>query len=379
MSELQGRWRVIRTGGLLPPLGPMTKHVEGGRGSTRVGPLEAAFHVQDGGGDAVLEYAGPLRVFRDHVRRTADGRWQGEATVMGRRYGSFTLVPEDEAPPTGRIPRGEETEAAIPDRIDEIGRRAQAVVGRFLGRRPALADALHGTWLGHPLHPAVVALPLGAWTTAAAMDVLTLGRARGTRTMTAVGLAGAVVAAASGWADLSRAGATGRRTGVLHAGVNGAATVCMAVSLVSGRRRAMRWRLIGAALVGAGGWLGGELAYGHGLGVDVNAGRTGPAGYVPVARLEELPEGVLTRVDADGSPVALLREGEAVRAVWAVCSHLGGPLDEGRLQDGCVVCPWHGSAFRMEDGAVVHGPATAALPRLQTRVRDGVVEVRGAG
>jgi nitrite reductase/ring-hydroxylating ferredoxin subunit/uncharacterized membrane protein len=358
----------------------MTKVVGDGRGRTRLGPVAMPFTVTDGGGDALLEYTGPLRAFRDHVRRAGAARWDGEATVLGRRYGTFTMVPEESAPPgRGRIPRGEETERAMPDRLDEIGRRAQGVVGGVLSRRPALADALHGTWLGHPLHPAVVALPLGAWTTAAAMDLLTLGRARGTRTVTAVGLVGAVGAAASGWADLGRAGPRGRRTGVLHAGVNGAATLFMLASLLSRRRgRAMRYRLVGAALAGVGGWLGGELAYGHGLGVDANTGRSGPASFTAVARLEDLPEGGLTRVDAAGAPVALLREGPRVRAVWAVCSHLGGPLDEGPVRDGCVTCPWHGSVFRLDDGAVVHGPATAALPPLEVRVVDGSVEVRAA-
>jgi nitrite reductase/ring-hydroxylating ferredoxin subunit len=48
---------------------------------------------------------------------------------------------------------------------------------------------------------------------------------------------------------------------------------------------------------------------------------------------------------------------------------------------GCVVCPWHNSTFRLSDGGVVHGPATAPLPSFDTRIVDGTVEVMlpGAG
>ncbi|MBK7623834.1 MAG: Rieske (2Fe-2S) protein [Kineosporiaceae bacterium] len=44
------------------------------------------------------------------------------------------------------------------------------------------------------------------------------------------------------------------------------------------------------------------------------------------------------------------------------CSHLGGPLSQGEVVDDCIVCPWHGSAFRLTDGSVRHGPATARSP-----------------
>ena len=59
------------------------------------------------------------------------------------------------------------------------------------------------------------------------------------------------------------------------------------------------------------------------------------------------------------------------------CSHNGGPLSEGTVDDGVVTCPWHGSQFRLRDGAVVGGPATFPQLRLESRVVDGQVEVRG--
>jgi nitrite reductase/ring-hydroxylating ferredoxin subunit len=60
---------------------------------------------------------------------------------------------------------------------------------------------------------------------------------------------------------------------------------------------------------------------------------------------------------------------------------MSGPLSDGEIAGGCVTCPWHGSVFRLADGGVVHGPATAPQPAFATRVREGVVEVclPGAG
>jgi nitrite reductase/ring-hydroxylating ferredoxin subunit len=70
-----------------------------------------------------------------------------------------------------------------------------------------------------------------------------------------------------------------------------------------------------------------------------------------------------------------------VRVLSDHCAHLGGPLHQGRIVtdqgDLCVTCPWHGSTFRLADGSVVHGPATARQPAFETRVTDsGSVQVR---
>jgi nitrite reductase/ring-hydroxylating ferredoxin subunit len=61
------------------------------------------------------------------------------------------------------------------------------------------------------------------------------------------------------------------------------------------------------------------------------------------------------------------------------CSHETGPLGEGEVvgtgADACVVCPWHGSTFRLTDGSVVHGPAANDQPLLRSRVHEGTVQV----
>ena len=60
------------------------------------------------------------------------------------------------------------------------------------------------------------------------------------------------------------------------------------------------------------------------------------------------------------------------------CAHLGGPLSEGTLKDGSVVCPWHGSEFALEDGRVLNGPATEPQPCFDVREREGHIELRAS-
>jgi nitrite reductase/ring-hydroxylating ferredoxin subunit len=55
---------------------------------------------------------------------------------------------------------------------------------------------------------------------------------------------------------------------------------------------------------------------------------------------------------------------------------MGGPLSEGTLKEGSVVCPWHGSEFSLEDGHVINGPATQSQPHFEVRERSGVIEVK---
>jgi nitrite reductase/ring-hydroxylating ferredoxin subunit len=59
-----------------------------------------------------------------------------------------------------------------------------------------------------------------------------------------------------------------------------------------------------------------------------------------------------------------------------VCTHRGAPLADGKIEDGCVRCPWHGSRFDLADGAVVEGPATFPLAHFETKRSKGGIAVR---
>ena len=110
-------------------------------------------------------------------------------------------------------------------------------------------------------------------------------------------------------------------------------------------------------------------------------------GWHDVCALDELTDGKPERRvlggDNDDVPVMLMRRGGEVVVLSDRCSHLAGPLHDGDLsEDGtCIVCPWHGSEFRLADGSVRHGPATAPVAAFEVQVAGGRVRVLlpGAG
>ncbi|UBV42565.1 DUF2231 domain-containing protein [Deinococcus taeanensis] len=140
---------------------------------------------------------------------------------------------------------------------------------------PGMLRALHGESLGHPVHPVLVHLPLGGWLMAAALDYLPAdtpgGHDRAADLALTLGTAGAVGTIATGWLDWSNARGQARRTGLVHGALNETAFLLNVASLVARRRDRRRLgRLLsgaGLALSLAGGFLGGELVYRHGLGV----------------------------------------------------------------------------------------------------------------
>jgi len=270
----------------------------------------------------------------------------------------------------------------LSDQIQPLIREAFESAGPA-GRE--LKNVLHGTWLGHPLHPALTDVPLGAWTAALALDAMESISGRrelgvGADAAIAVGLVGAAGAAVTGLTDWSETDGRGRKVGLLHGLLNVGATALYTTSLVL-RRRNKRAAGVGLAMLGyavsnASAYLGGHLVFGEQIGVNHAAAQEMPKEFVPVLADAELREGEMKRVDAEGVPVLLARcEGE-VCALAHTCSHLGGPLPEGKLEGDVVQCPWHGSRFNVRDGSVVAGPATFPQPRFETRVREGQIEVR---
>ena len=248
-------------------------------------------------------------------------------------------------------------------------------------------NALHGVWLGHPLHVVVTDIPLGAWTVAAALDAMeAMGDekvAAGADAAVGVGLLGALGSAVTGLTDWYRLGGkTSQRIGAAHAMINITATTLYAASYAlrkSGDRKTARllgW--LGYGVVSAGAYLGGVLVFDQKIGVD-HAVREGLAkDFVDVLAWDELPENKPTRAEANGQAIVLVRQGETVYALADVCSHLGGPLSEGKICDGGLVCPWHATRFALKDGKVLDGPGTFAQPHYETRVENGRIQVRYA-
>ena len=132
----------------------------------------------------------------------------------------------------------------------------------------------------------------------------------------------------------------------------------------------------GAAALTAGGYLGGHLSFAEGIGVDRHVFEDAPEDWTDALADDELAEGQMRCVEAEGTAVLVARwEGE-LHALSNSCSHRGAPLHEGEIRDGNVVCPWHASVFALSDGALIHGPAAYPQPAWDTRVRAGRIEVR---
>jgi nitrite reductase/ring-hydroxylating ferredoxin subunit/uncharacterized membrane protein len=244
-----------------------------------------------------------------------------------------------------------------------------------------LKNAAHGVWLGHPLHPVFTDVPIGAWTTALALDSAAgddAGMDRAATFAIGVGLAGAAGAAVTGLTDWSETQGESRRTGLVHGLLNIAATALMATAFVQRRRRAAAGRVCawtGYAIALGSAYLGGNLVYDQRIGV-THAVEDAPDGFVAVARSEALGENQMICVHAGDARVLLVRQHGTLHALAHSCAHLGGPLSEGTLKDGSVVCPWHNSEFRLEDGRVLDGPSTHDQPRYDVRERDGRIEVK---
>ena len=94
---------------------------------------------------------------------------------------------------------------------------------------------------------------------------------------------------------------------------------------------------------------------------------------VPVARLDDVPEGRSRAVYHRGDRVALFRTGGRVYALGDRCPHAGGPLSDGYVEDGCVTCPYHGSRFDLATGRPIAGPAVRPARSYRVRVRGGQV------
>ncbi|NIZ92144.1 Rieske 2Fe-2S domain-containing protein [Kineococcus rubinsiae] len=275
--------------------------------------------------------------------------------------------------------------------LDGVASRASEVVKTVLPQ--PVKDVLHGTVIGHPLHPVLVQVPVGAWTCAVVLDVLAtlvpghdegLDRASGALVIT--GLAGAVPAVAAGWADYADLHEEQRRIALVHAAANGVSSAVFALSVVArGRGRTLAARgldLLGMSLAGGGAALGGHLSYRWAAGANHAEAvpHVTPRGWYPVGRFAELVSGEPVGAKVGDTGVLVVRRGDDVFALADVCSHLAAPLHEGEVvEEGgrpCIVCPWHQSVFSLTDGDVVHGPASSPQPVFDTRVVDGEVHVR---
>ena len=242
-----------------------------------------------------------------------------------------------------------------------------------------IKDLLNGTWLGHPVHAAVTDIPIGSLLAAVVLDLLGYGAAA--NVLIAVTVAFMLLAALTGAADYADTDGTARSRATLHSTLMVVALLLLLVSL--GMRAAgasgavaVGLAIVALVLVSAGAFVGGDVVYVFGNMVNHHAFRGAGTKWIKLdvgelSDLADLADLTPTKAKAGINDLVLVRTGDTIHAMHAVCAHAGGPLPQGTVKEGCLVCPWHGARYRLTDGHVMGGPSVYDQPTYEIRVADG--------
>jgi nitrite reductase/ring-hydroxylating ferredoxin subunit/uncharacterized membrane protein len=259
------------------------------------------------------------------------------------------------------------------------------LVHRFLfwlfQRLPAVRDLLVGRWLGHPLHAVLTDVPIGILFLVIVLDVL--GEVGAATVALAVGILAMLGAALAGYADYADTDGRARERATLHSTLMLVALLGYVVSLVlrlggdTVANPAAIWISVVSFLVlSAGAYVGGDVVYVLGNMVSRHAFRGAGTKWIALEPAETdgdgaIPEGKPIKAKLGINQLVLVRQGDKVLALHDTCAHAGGPLNEGKLIDGLIECPWHASRYRLENGHVVQGPSVYDQPAYEVRPREG--------
>ncbi len=263
-----------------------------------------------------------------------------------------------------------------------LGDFIHGIVNWLFHRMPALRDLLNGRWLGHPLHAVLTDVPIGILFLVIVFDVLSIPEAAAWAL--AVGILAMLAAALAGYADYADTDGKARERATLHSTLMLVALVGYVISLV------LRWGPAGLVesplatwlsiasflILSAGAYVGGDVVYVLGNMVSRHAFRGAGAKWIALEPAEldgdgRIPEGKPVRARLGVNQLVLVRDGERVLALHDTCAHAGGPLNEGRIVEGSVECPWHESRYRLDTGHVVQGPSVYDQPAYEVRAREG--------
>jgi nitrite reductase/ring-hydroxylating ferredoxin subunit len=261
---------------------------------------------------------------------------------------------------------------------------------RVLGRPgKLLQDFLNGSWLGHSLHPVLTDVVVGGSTVAVGLEVLRWFGVTGlvaaqawTLLLTWLAALATIVTGLTDYKDT----ATGdeRNLAGTHGLINIVASIGFFVAWLAylgGDPGTLGPVLLIASylVLSVGAFIGGHVVFKYGYMVNHNAFSRGNRAreFTAVLPLADLPDGTPTKAALGATGLVLVRRGDLVYALKETCSHAGGPLAEGHLEGDTVVCPWHASSFRLDDGTVRHGPATSRQVAYAARINGDQVEVQG--
>src|SRR5437763_9460148 len=144
----------------------------------------------------------------------------------------------------------------------------QKALREWLSKAKPLKNTLHGVWLDHPLHPALIGIPIGAFTVAAILDALDV---RAADTVIGIGLLGSLASAVTGLTDWSETDYRAKKIGAVHGSLNVVATALYTASWImrgndERRRAAITLSMVAFAIANSSAWLGGHLSFGEQVG-----------------------------------------------------------------------------------------------------------------
>ena len=262
-----------------------------------------------------------------------------------------------------------------------VGDFVHGIVHWLFHHMKPVHNFLNGTWLGHPLHPVLTDLPIGAFTVVILLDVLSFRDAA--NVTLGFGIVAMVAAAVAGYADYADTDGTARWRATVHSALMVVALVIFIVSLVIRLGKPVdptlgtATAIVAFLIMSASAYIGGDVVFALGNMVNRHAWRSRGTQWLALEAPADIPEGVLTRAKAGTESLVLVRRGDTIMALHATCAHAGGPLPEGRIVDGCIECPWHGSRFDLQTGHLRRGPANYDQPRYEVRrTSEGAWEAR---
>jgi nitrite reductase/ring-hydroxylating ferredoxin subunit/uncharacterized membrane protein len=237
-----------------------------------------------------------------------------------------------------------------------------------------IKDILDGTWLGHPVHAAVTDVPIGAMTVSLIADLI--GQPLIADVSMLVGVLAMVAAAVTGLADYTDVDGNARNRATVHATLMVVTLLVYVLSLVIragqpvDRLVPIVLGVVGYLLLSLAAAIGGDLVFLIGTHVNRHAWRGAGTKWIALdlGPLPDIPEGGPTKLKAGINELAVIRDGDQILALNALCAHAGGPLAEGTVVDGDrLECPLHGSRYLLTNGHVVRGPAMYDQPAYEVR------------
>lgn len=263
---------------------------------------------------------------------------------------------------------------------DFVHRIANAVFSRM----PAVRDLLVGRWLGHPLHSVLTDAPIGILFLVIVFDLV--GQPEAAGWALGIGILAMLAAALAGYADYADTDGKARERATLHSTLMLVALVGYGLSFflrlgppgfgfidVPG---AFLLSVFSFLILAGGAYVGGDVVYVLGNMVSRHAFRGAGAKWIALEPAEvdadgDIPEGRPVKAKLGINQLVLVRHGETILALHDTCAHAGGPLNEGKLVDGAIECPWHASRYELRNGHVVRGPSVYDQPAYEVRPREG--------